>query len=59
LESSDAAQAEAAKVEVLGLLKQIVRPEFINRIDEIVMFTPLTNANIKEIVGLQFSSTTI
>jgi ATP-dependent Clp protease ATP-binding subunit ClpB len=44
---------EAAKVEVLGLLKQIVRPEFINRIDEIVMFTPLTNANISEIVGLQ------
>lgn len=47
---------EAAKIEVLGLLKQIVRPEFINRIDEIVMFTPLTNANIKEIVGLQLKS---
>jgi ATP-dependent Clp protease ATP-binding subunit ClpB len=47
------ATIEAAKTEVLGLLKQIVRPEFINRIDEIVMFTPLTNANIREIVGLQ------
>ena len=47
------AVTEAAKVEVLGLLKQTVRPEFINRIDEIVMFTPLTNANIREIVGLQ------
>ena len=47
------AATEAAKTEVLGLLKQTVRPEFINRIDEIVMFTPLTNANIKEIVGLQ------
>jgi ATP-dependent Clp protease ATP-binding subunit ClpB len=47
------ATTEAAKTEVLGLLKQIVRPEFINRIDEIVMFTPLTNANIREIVGLQ------
>ena len=47
------ATTEAAKIEVLGLLKQIVRPEFINRIDEIVMFTPLTNSNIKEIVGLQ------
>jgi ATP-dependent Clp protease ATP-binding subunit ClpB len=47
---------EAAKIEVLGLLKQTVRPEFINRIDEIVMFTPLTNANIKEIVGLQLKS---
>jgi ATP-dependent Clp protease ATP-binding subunit ClpB len=49
---------EAAKVEVLGLLKQTVRPEFINRIDEIVMFTPLTNANITQIVGLQLKSVT-
>ena len=44
---------EAAKVEVLGLLKQSVRPEFLNRIDDIVMFTPLNKANINEIVGLQ------
>ncbi len=50
------AATEAAKLEVLGLLKQTVRPEFINRIDEIVMFTPLTGANIKEIVGLQLKS---
>jgi ATP-dependent Clp protease ATP-binding subunit ClpB len=50
------AATEAAKVEVLGLLKQTVRPEFINRIDEIVMFTPLTNANIAQIVGLQLKS---
>ena len=50
------AASEAAKTEVLGLLKQTVRPEFINRIDEIVMFTPLTSANIKEIVGLQLKS---
>ena len=49
---------EAAKREVLGLLKQTVRPEFINRIDEIVMFTPLTNANIAKIVGLQLKSVT-
>lgn len=47
---------EAAKVEVLGLLKQTVRPEFINRIDDIVMFTPLSSANISEIVGLQLNS---
>ena len=47
---------EAAKIEVLGVLKQTVRPEFINRIDEIVMFTPLTAANIKEIVSLQLKS---
>jgi ATP-dependent Clp protease ATP-binding subunit ClpB len=52
------AATEAAKVEVLGLLKQSVRPEFINRIDEIVMFTPLSNANIREIVGLQLKSVT-
>ncbi|HWR94876.1 MAG TPA: ATP-dependent chaperone ClpB [Flavobacterium sp.] len=50
------AATEAAKVEVLGLLKQTVRPEFINRIDEIVMFTPLTQANIQQIVGLQLKS---
>lgn len=47
---------ELAKVEVLGLLKQTVRPEFINRIDDIVMFTPLTSSNIKQIVGLQLKS---
>ncbi|MDG3582342.1 ATP-dependent chaperone ClpB [Galbibacter pacificus] len=49
---------EAAKVEVLGLLKQSVRPEFINRIDDIVMFTPLTQANIKDIVRLQLKGIT-
>jgi ATP-dependent Clp protease ATP-binding subunit ClpB len=56
LKGSIEAATEAAKVEVLGLLKQTVRPEFINRIDEIVMFTPLTNANIAQIVGLQLKS---
>ncbi|MGY5847456.1 ATP-dependent chaperone ClpB [Salegentibacter sp. HM20] len=44
---------EAAKTEVLGLLKQSVRPEFINRIDDIVMFSPLTQADINQIVELQ------
>jgi ATP-dependent Clp protease ATP-binding subunit ClpB len=58
LKGSIEAVTEAAKVEVLGLLKQTVRPEFINRIDEIVMFTPLTNANIAQIVGLQLKSVT-
>lgn len=52
------AAIEAAKTEVLGLLKQTVRPEFINRIDDIVMFTPLSSDNIKEIVGLQIKSVT-
>jgi ATP-dependent Clp protease ATP-binding subunit ClpB len=58
LKGSVEAATELAKVEVLGLLKQIVRPEFINRIDEIVMFTPLTTANITRIVGLQLNSVT-
>ncbi|HBK82119.1 MAG TPA: type VI secretion system ATPase TssH, partial [Flavobacterium sp.] len=49
---------EVAKAEVLGLLKQTVRPEFINRIDEIVLFTPLTTANIKQIVGIQLKGVT-
>ena len=47
---------EKAKEEVLQLLKQTVRPEFINRIDDIVMFTPLTQDNIKQIVRLQLGS---
>ena len=38
---------EAAKKEVLGLLKQTVRPEFLNRIDDMILFTPLTEGNIK------------
>ena len=44
---------ETAKVEVLALLKQNVRPEFINRIDDIIMFSPLTQEDIKKIVSLQ------
>jgi len=50
------AATEAAKIEVLGLLKQTVRPEFINRIDEIVMFTPLTKENIIQIVSIQIKN---
>jgi ATP-dependent Clp protease ATP-binding subunit ClpB len=46
---------ELAKTEVLGLLKQRVRPEFINRIDDIVLFTPLSKDNIKAIVELQLN----
>jgi ATP-dependent Clp protease ATP-binding subunit ClpB len=49
---------ESAKVEVLALLKQSVRPEFLNRIDDIVMFTPLTRKDIKQIVGLQLKGVT-
>jgi len=58
LKGSVEAATELAKLEVLGLLKQTVRPEFINRIDEIVMFTPLSTENIAQIVGLQLKSVT-
>ena len=44
---------ESTKNEVLELLKQRIRPEFLNRIDEIIMFTPLTESEIKQIVKLQ------
>ncbi|SEQ53408.1 ATP-dependent Clp protease ATP-binding subunit ClpB [Hyunsoonleella jejuensis] len=49
---------EAAKIDVLALLKQSVRPEFLNRIDDTVMFTPLTKENITDIVGLQLKNVT-
>ena len=44
---------EKTKEEVLDMLKQTIRPEFLNRIDEIIMFTPLNRREIEEIVGLQ------
>ncbi|MDX1328331.1 MAG: AAA family ATPase, partial [Arenibacter sp.] len=44
---------EAARVEVLGLLRKTIRPEFLNRIDDIIMFTPLSKEDIKKIVILQ------
>jgi ATP-dependent Clp protease ATP-binding subunit ClpB len=49
---------EAAKVEVIGALKQRVRPEFINRIDDIVMFTPLNQKDIYKVVELQLKGVT-
>ena len=44
--------------DVIDMLKQTLKPEFLNRIDEIVMFTPLTKENVYEIVGLQIRSLT-
>jgi ATP-dependent Clp protease ATP-binding subunit ClpB len=44
---------ERTKAEVFELLKQTIRPEFLNRIDELVMFAPLNEAEIRQIVGLQ------
>jgi ATP-dependent Clp protease ATP-binding subunit ClpB len=45
--------AAIAKEGVMGVLKKNVRPEFLNRIDDIVMFSPLTQSNINEIVHIQ------
>lgn len=42
------------RVEVFELLKQSIRPEFLNRIDEVIMFTPLSRAEIGKIVKIQF-----
>ena len=47
---------ENTKNQVLDMLKQTIRPEFLNRIDEIIMFTPLDRPEIEEIVGLQIGS---
>ena len=47
---------EQTKGEVLELLKKTIRPEFLNRIDEIIMFTPLTENEIRQIVGLQLNT---
>ncbi|MDR0811982.1 MAG: AAA family ATPase, partial [Paludibacter sp.] len=47
---------ENTKNEVFDLLKQTIRPEFLNRIDEIVMFSPLNEQEIEQIVKLQIKS---
>ncbi len=47
---------EKSKSEVFHLLRQSIRPEFLNRIDDIIMFTPLTHKEIKEIVVLQINA---
>ncbi|MEY4604441.1 MAG: hypothetical protein RIT43_1733, partial [Bacteroidota bacterium] len=50
-----AAEAEKAKYEVTELLKQTVRLEFLNRIDEIILFLPLTRQNIRDIVAIHMN----
>ena len=44
---------EMTKRQVLDLLKQSIRPEFLNRIDETIMFTPLNEKEIEQIVAMQ------
>lgn len=48
--------AEKAKVEVMNLLKETVRPEFLNRVDEIIMFHPLNKTDILGIIKIQLES---
>ena len=43
---------ETAKIDVLSLLKQRVRPEFLNRLDEIIVFKRLTRSNIEKITRI-------
>ena len=47
---------EETKKEVMNMLKKTIRPEFLNRIDETIMFLPLTEKEIKQIVVLQIKS---
>ncbi len=47
---------EETKNEVLNMLKKNIRPEFLNRIDEIIMFTPLNSEQIEKIVRLQINN---
>ncbi|MDO5655825.1 MAG: ATP-dependent chaperone ClpB [Flavobacteriaceae bacterium] len=49
---------EATKNDVFGLLKQQFRPEFLNRIDETILFTPLNKQEIRQIVELQLKGLT-
>jgi len=55
MEARDAV-IETTKLDVLGLLKKTIRPEFINRIDEIIMFTPLNQEEVTQIVELQVNA---
>jgi len=48
--------AEKAKVEVMNLLRQTIRPEFLNRVDEIIMFQPLLKKEIMGIVKIQLEN---
>ena len=47
--------SETTRNQVLELLRQTIRPEFLNRIDETIMFQPLNEKQIRDIVGLQIN----
>jgi len=52
-ENNVEATTEKAKVEVMQLLRQTIRPEFLNRVDEIIMFQPLLKKQIASIINIQ------
>ena len=52
-ESNKEAVVESTMAEVITLLRQTIRPEFLNRIDEIIMFQPLMKSEIKGIIKIQ------
>ncbi len=49
-------KTEKTQTEVMALLKQTIRPEFLNRIDEVIMFKPLSRSETNDIVKLQFNN---
>ena len=49
-------KTEQSKVEVMALLKQTIRPEFLNRVDEIIMFSPLLQKQMAGIVKIQLNN---
>jgi ATP-dependent Clp protease ATP-binding subunit ClpB len=49
---------EKAKVEVMGLLRSTIRPEFLNRVDDIIMFRPLMKKEIRNIITIQLNQLT-
>ena len=53
-DSNRALAIENLQKELMELLKQTIRPEFLNRIDEVILFTPLNREEIRQIVRLQF-----
>lgn len=55
-ESNKEEVVESTKVEVMSLLRQTIRPEFLNRIDEVIMFQPLMKKEIKGIIRIQLDN---
>ena len=49
-------KTEQSKTEVMALLKQTIRPEFLNRVDEIIMFSPLLQKQMSAIVKIQLNN---